>query len=386
MANIASNLRSISKESFTSESDRQQAVAEARALITRLESPWETAFRQSWIEPSRMACLEIGNKIGLWDKWVADGSGPKTLEEISKLVTCDYQLLSRIVWQLAGTNLLKVVQPGVFGLTPFTVALGDGPQIASTVPLYFEVQGPALHTLPSYVEGINFQNPTDQVNSSFAKWAKAPLWEWLKEHPDAEKVIGTVMQTYAGNRPTLSQVYPTEKLLNGASGESSVVLVDVGGSLGHDLLSFSKIFDFKPETLVLQDRAPVLENAGELIPAIKKLEYDFFTPQPVEGAAAYYLHFILHDWPDADCKKILSNQKAGMKKGYSKLLLHEVVLDTNEPKETGTSSDIAMMAMVSGMERTEAQWTSLLEESGFKIIQIYSHGLGAESVIEAEIA
>jgi hypothetical protein len=61
-------------------------------------------------------------------------------------------------------------------------------------------------------------------------------------------------------------------------------------------------------------------------------------------------HFILHDWPDADCKKILSNQKAGMKKGYSKLLLHEVVLDANEPKETGTASDIAMMAMVSGME------------------------------------
>lgn len=65
-----------------------------------------------------------------------------------------------------------------------------------------------------------------------------------------------------------------------------------------------------------------------------------------------YRHFILHDWPDADCKKILSNQKAGMKKGYSKLLLHEVVLDANEPKETGTSSDIAMMAMVSGMEST----------------------------------
>lgn len=35
---------------------------------------------------------------------------------------------------------------------------------------------------------------------------------------------------------------------------------------------------------------------------------------------------------------------------------------------------------------TEAQWTALLGESGFKIVQIYHHGLGAESVIEAEIA
>lgn len=102
MADIASTLRSISKDSFISESDRQKAVTEARALIARLESPWETAFRQSWIEPSRMACLEIGNKIGLWTKWVADGSAPKTLEEISKLVTCDFQLLCKFQFHWFG--------------------------------------------------------------------------------------------------------------------------------------------------------------------------------------------------------------------------------------------------------------------------------------------
>jgi hypothetical protein len=108
MANIPSTLRSISKESFTSESDRQQAVTEARALIARLETPWETAFRQSWIEPSRMACLEIGNKIGLWTKWVADGSAPKTLEEISKLVTCDIQLLCK--FQLSSSGYFHSLQ------------------------------------------------------------------------------------------------------------------------------------------------------------------------------------------------------------------------------------------------------------------------------------
>jgi O-methyltransferase domain len=60
----------------------------------------------------------------------------------------------------------------------------------------------------------------------------------------------------------------------------------------------------------------------------------------------------LHDWPDEDCKKILANQKVAMKKGHSKLLLHEVVLDSQNPKGLGTASDIAMMAMASGMEST----------------------------------
>ena len=41
-----------------------------------------------------------------------------------------------------------------------------------------------------------------------------------------------------------------------------------------------------------------------------------------------------------------------MKKGYSKLLIHEVVLNPNDPQDPGTSSDITMMAMVSGMEST----------------------------------
>lgn len=97
MEDIVSKLRSITKESFASENDRQLAVMEARALVARIESPWETAFRQSWIEPARMVCLEITNKLDLWTKWVADGGAPKSLDEIAKLVTCDYQLLSRFL-------------------------------------------------------------------------------------------------------------------------------------------------------------------------------------------------------------------------------------------------------------------------------------------------
>jgi hypothetical protein len=63
-----------------------------------------------------------------------------------------------------------------------------------------------------------------------------------------------------------------------------------------------------------------------------------------------FSHFVLHDWPDSDCKKILDNLKPAMKKGHSKLLLHEVVLDPDNPQEIGTSADITMMGMASGME------------------------------------
>lgn len=196
---------------------------------------------------------------------------------------------ARIIWALAGAHLLEVVKDGVFGLTPFTSALGQSPQILSTVNMYFDMQSPVFHALPEYIKSIKFQNPTDHANGAFTFWAGLPLWEWLKTHPDAEKTVGAVMQAHAANQPHLSEVYPAEKLVQNAPG-GSVVFVDIGGSVGHHTLSFAKTHGSKPGTLVLQDRKVVLDNAGELDPAITKMEYDFFTPQPVEGAATYYMY------------------------------------------------------------------------------------------------
>ena len=63
-------------------------------------------------------------------------------------------------------------------------------------------------------------------------------------------------------------------------------------------------------------------------------------------------HFIFHDWPDSEAEKILAALKPSMKQGYSKLLIHDVVLDPLLPSaEGGSSSDIIMMAGVSASER-----------------------------------
>lgn len=183
--------------------------------------------------------------------------------------------------------MLEVVKPGVFGLTPFTSNLAE-PQIASTVDLFFEVNGPVNTNLPAYVASINYQNPMDTVNGNFKHWCGLPVWEWVKTHAKAEAVINTVMSAYAANRPELAEVYPTDELLKHAH-DDSVLLVDCGGGVGHDTSAFARTHPQKPGKLVLQDRPTVIESIISLDPSIQKMEYDFFTPQPVKGAAAYYL-------------------------------------------------------------------------------------------------
>lgn len=122
-----------------------------------------------------------------------------------------------------------------------------------------------------------------------------------------------------------------------------------------------------------------------LSPRIERMAYDFFQPQPLHSARAYFLHAVPHDWPDGDCKRIFHNVKAAMRKGYSKLLIYEIVLPSKGATNLMTTLDLQLMSCTSGFERTEEDWKSLLGEAGLRIINIYRHPRAVESVIEAEM-
>lgn len=83
---------------------------------------------------------------------------------------------------------------------------------------------------------------------------------------------------------------------------------------------------------------------------------------------------------------MFENVKAAMRKGYSKLLIYEVVLPAKGATSLMTTLDLQLMNCVSGLERTEEHWTKLLNQVGFKINSISRHPRAVESVIEAEIA
>jgi len=178
-------------------------------------------------------------------------------------------------------------------------------------------------------------------------------------------------------------------LIKGAkTGEDEVLLVDVGGSLGHDISEFRKKHPSAPGRLVLQDLPAVIAQGKDLDSKIEPKAHDFFTEQPIKGARAYYMHSVLHDWPDDLAEQILKTLKPAMEPGYSRLLLNEnLIPDTNAHWET-TALDLLMMTMVSAKERTETQWRHLIEErAGLKIVNIWGLeiGNGVESLIECEL-
>ncbi|KAK1479365.1 hypothetical protein CTAM01_14712 [Colletotrichum tamarilloi] len=167
------------------------------------------------------------------------------------------------------------------------------------------------------------------------------------------------------------------------SSPDATLLVDVAGGLGHDIDDFKKMYSNHPGDL------PVVINDVEGIDtSIELMRHDFSTEQPIKGAKAYFMHSIMHDWPDDVCKKILASLAEAMKPGYSKLLIFEVVIPRTCAYWEATAGDILMMNQLSALERTEDHWHQLVEESGLnlRIVNFWKCGQShVENLIECEL-
>ncbi|GAB1194768.1 hypothetical protein APSETT444_004018 [Aspergillus pseudonomiae] len=152
------------------------------------------------------------------------------------------------------------------------------------------------------------------------------------------------MSTYHQGRPSCIEegFYPVhDNLIQGArDGKNGVFLVDVGGNQGYDRDEFLSKWPGAPGRLVLQDLPTVLDDIVTLDLSIERMAHNFFAEQPIQGARAYSLHSVLHNWNDEDCQTILSRLVASMAPGYSKILINEIVIPKTGAHWEATAMDI----------------------------------------------
>jgi hypothetical protein len=254
------------------------------------------------------------------------------------------------------------------------------------------------HTIPSgvnlarFLHKHNYQNPLDKTKlDNYADMTGgADFFATCAKNPErlGSSFIG-LMTALRNHKMPWTEVYDTTELVFGADPKNGAPLfVDIGGAHGLDAERLlARHPALPPDVLVVQDTPEVVAmTPEELDPRVKKMAYDFFTPQPLVGARAYFFHAVPHDWPDADVLRMLANVKDAMKQGYSKLLIYEVVLPAKGATSLMTTLDLQLMNCVSGLERTEQHWNDLLREAGFSINSISRHPRAVESVIEADLS
>ena len=256
----------------------------------------------------------------------------------------------------------------------------------------FDAVEPSLNKMPEYLSSTHYQNPGNTNDGPFQYAHKTPnYWVWLEQHPRVLQAFQDYLAGVREDRPNFMDpgFYPVEeRLVQGLRHDGdTAAFVDVGGGEGHVLAEFNEKVPTWTGRLVLQEQEPVVHIAKTKphAPLIELTVHDFFKPQPLRGARAYYMRYILHDWPDEECRTILRHLKDAMEPGYSKILIHECVVADRNPPWQHTALDIYMMALFATQERTEREWRELLSSVGLRVTGIWSKGTGNLSLIEVMV-
>ena len=80
----------------------------------------------------------------------------------------------------------------------------------------------------------------------------------------------------------------------------------------------------------------------------------------------------MHDYPDETCVIILQQIIKATGKD-SVILIDDMVIPNQGAHWRQTQLDLAMMAALAAIERTERQWYSMLDAAGLKVSQIYTY-------------
>jgi hypothetical protein len=201
-----------------------------------------------------------------------------------------------------------------------------------------------------------------------------PLFDYLSEHPEASRVFDEAMTS-------LTSIVVSDVLAAyDFSGFQRVV--DVGGGRGSLL---SAILQTNPSAVgVLFDLPRVITDAAKLDlgPRCELVSGDFFVELPA-GGDAYIMKWILHDWDDAACARILASCRRAIAT-QGKLLLIETVVPPPGVPHHSKLDDIEMMVLLGSQERTEEEYAALLRGSGFRLARIARTPTELVNVIEAE--
>ena len=216
--------------------------------------------------------------------------------------------------------------------------------------------------------------------SAFHQLCGMDVWAYRAQHPVANASFNAAMTALSSHAiPAILGAYDFSSLHT---------LVDVGG--GHGAL-IAAILQAHP-TLhgILFDQPHVVAAAAPRLAAAGVADRceldggDFFAAVP-RGGDAYLLRAILHDWDDEHSVAILRTCHQAMPEHGTLLLVEGVIQPANRPDPTKLS-DINMLVMLGGRERTAAEWQTLLAQAGFALTQVYTTAGQASIIVGARVA
>jgi len=306
---------------------------------------------------SRMVCAAA--RLGIAD---ALAGGERSVDDLAKACAADRDSLYRLLRALAILGITAETAPRKFVLTPFGEPLRkDAPNSVWPAVVFW---ADLLADSWSYL--------TDCVRTGKSAMklmeSRGIVSRWYTD-PDAQGIFRAVM----GTAPA-EDYMPIAQAWN-FSGRR--VVADLGGG-GGSLIS--AILKSNPHLSgMLVDRQPSIDAAAPRIQAdglaerCKLIAADLLESVP-SGVDVYAMKHVLHGYNDDIAIKLLKNCRAVIPPDGALLVLEFIlpdVISQPDPKLEGRlMSDLNMMAVTGGKERSAAEWKPLLAAAGFEMRRI----------------
>jgi hypothetical protein len=269
--------------------------------------------------------------------------------------------LYRVLRLLAALGVLDdSVQPRSFGLT----ALGD--RLRSDAPA-------CVRSWAVFLEALGGVRPFEHIlhtvrtgEPGFGQAQGMEIFEFLAQNPRSAAIFDAAMsERTAAFAPSVADSYDFADIRT---------VIDVGGGTGTLLVEILRkhahLHGVLFETPAVAARANAVLDAIDLGDRRQILAGDFFENVP-EGADCYLLANVLHDWDDAQAGQILRNCRQAMTRGGRVLIVERLISDAPGDAVPTLLSDINMLVITGGQERTNAEYGDLLATAGLTIGEVH---------------
>ena len=345
---------------------------------------------------SRSRVLCAAARLGIAD---ALDAGPKTVDQLASACQADPAALHRLLRAMASIGLVAEKSPGMFALTPMGEPLRkDAPNSAwAGIIFWADLLADSWNYLTDCIRTGTTAGQVMKTLGVESRWSK---------DPNAGSIFRRVMGTAPAER--------YQPIVASWDFSKARVVADLGGGGGALIVA---VLNANPHLtgMLVDNQAAVEAAAGRLQreglltgcfntregeapaePCAADLKQPLSRCQAVPadlresvpaGADVYLLKHVLHGYTDDGAVTILKNCRSVIPP-EGRLLVIEFVLpdlvDHSDPDlEHRLMSDLNMLAVTGGKERSRSEWKSLLEQSGFELQQIIPVSGDPVSIIEA---
>ncbi|MDM0034430.1 methyltransferase [Variovorax sp. J22P271] len=303
--------------------------------------------------------IHVAATLGIADL-LADAG--RTSDELAAATGTHPPTLYRLLRALASLGVLHESEAHRFELAPLGQPLRS--DVTDSVagwaafigrPYYWQAWSGLLHSVRTGENAFRHVHGTD-------------VWSYRSVHPEESAVFDRAMTTLSRRA--------NAALLAACDFGRFHTLVDVGG--GNGALIAAVLAAHPGLQGVLFDQPHVVSSAAALLARAgvaarcRTVGGSFFEAVP-EGADAYVLRAVIHDWDDDDAIRILAQVRRALGEGAKVLIVERVIAPPDEGRDA-KFSDLNMLVGPGGRERTREDFVALLEPAALQLQRVLDAG------------